>query len=205
MEEMLPSLPAGMSYEVLDFGLHLIPANLKAKLQQAIDASAPDFDTLLLGYGLCSMAVVGLNTRTCTVVIPRADDCIALFLGSRKAYQAQSKKEPGTYYLTKGWIKVGDSPFEENKRLIEKYGEERAAYIMHLMLKNYTRLAYIDSGQSDQEEYRQYTQRAAEKFNLRYEEIPGSDSLVRKLLYGPWDGEFVVVPPGQTIQYLDFT
>ena len=96
IEEMLPLMPVDLAYEVLDFGLHLVPGSLKARLQEAIDAAcAEEYDTVILGYGLCSMAVVGLETRTCTVVIPRVDDCIACFLGSRDAYTAQNKKEPG--------------------------------------------------------------------------------------------------------------
>lgn len=204
IEEMLPILPKNMAYEVLDFGLHLKPESLKQSLQATIDANCAHFDTLLLGYGLCSMAIVGLAARDCTLVVPRVDDCIAIFLGSKDAYTEQAKKEPGTYYLTKGWIEVSDTPFEEHKRLVEKYGQARADRIMGLMLKNYTRLAYIDTGQDEQEHYRAYAQQTAQKFNLRFEEIAGSDALVRKMLFGPWDDEILVAPPGHTIQYTDF-
>jgi hypothetical protein len=204
IEEMQPLLPKDMAYEVLDFGLHIIPDNLKKTLQQTIDDQCVEFNTLILGYGLCSMAVVGLKTRNCTLVIPKVDDCIAIFLGSKNAYHEQANQEPGTYYLTKGWIEVGDSPFEEHKRLVEQFGQERADRIMRIMLKHYTRLAYIDTGQKDQTRYREYARRTAKKFNLRYEEIIGSDTLVRKLLFGPWDDEILVSPPGHTIEYLDF-
>jgi hypothetical protein len=204
IEEMLPILPPNMAYEVLDFGLHLKPQGLKQILQQTIDFNSKDFDTLILGYGLCSMAIVGLAARDCTVVVPRVDDCIAIFLGSKDAYTKQAKKEPGTYYLTKGWIEVSDTPFEEHKRLVEKYGQKQADRIMGLMLKNYKRLAYIDTGQKDQDRYRSYAQLTAKKFNLRFEEIAGSDALVRKLIFGPWDDEILVAHPGRTIQYSDF-
>ena len=204
IEEMQPLLPQGMAYEVLDFGLHMIPDNLKKYLQRAIDDQGNEFNTLILGYGLCSMAVVGLQTTNCTLVVPRVDDCIAIFLGSKNAYSEQAKKEPGTYYLTKGWIEVGDSPFEEYNRLVEQFGEERADRIMGIILKHYTRLAYIDTGQKNQAQYREYARITAKKFNLRYEEIIGSDALIRKLLFGPWDDEILVSPPGHTIEYLDF-
>lgn len=204
IEEMMPLTPAGMAFEILDFGLHLKPENLKKTLQEAIDASSADFDTIILGYGLCSLAIVGLTTRDCALVVPRVDDCIAIFLGSKDAYNEQAKKEPGTYYLTKGWIEVSDTPFEEHKRLVKKYGEEKADYIMSIMLKHYKRLAYIDTGQQDQDRYREYAQSTAQKFNLRFEEITGSDTLIRKLLFGPWDDEILVAPPGHTIKYLDF-
>jgi hypothetical protein len=115
IEEMLPFLPTDVPHEILDFGLHLHPQKLKQALQEKIDEASEKADVLLLGYGLCSMAVVGLTARSATLVIPRTDDCIAIFLGSCNAYKEQVKKEPGTYYLTKGWIEVGDTPFEQHK------------------------------------------------------------------------------------------
>ena len=126
IEEMLPFLPEDVPYEILDFGLHLHPGDLREALQRKIDQAGQRADVLLLGYGLCSMAVVGLKAADATLVIPRTDDCIGIFLGSCAAYRAQFTQEPGTYYLTKGWIEVGDSPFEEHQRLVEKYGEAKA-------------------------------------------------------------------------------
>ena len=204
IEEMLPLLPEGVTYEVLDFGLHLTPENLRGQLQEAIDAASAGADTIILGYGLCSMAVVGLKANGCTLVVPRVDDCIAIFLGSRSAYLEQFGREPGTYYLTKGWIEVSDTPFTEYERLAEKYGPERAERMIKLMLKNYTRLAFIDTGHYEQERYRTYARHTAERFELRYEEIPGSKALVEKMLYGPWDDDFVIARPGETISYADF-
>ena len=204
IEEMLPFLSEGISYEVLDFGLHLVPVNLKSKLQVAIDASCEHFDTILLGYGLCSMALVGLRANQCTLVTPRVDDCIAIFLGSHQSYLEQASKAPGTYYLTKGWIEVADTPFDDYEHLIAKKGKTRADRVMKTLLKNYTRLVYIDTGHADKQRYIDYARRTADQFNLRFEELPGSNSLILKLLSGPWDEEFLVVPPGGTITYLDF-
>ncbi len=201
---MLPFLPADVPYEVLDFGLHLRPDELKSILQQKIVEASPQADVLLLGYGLCSMAVVNLKATTATLVIPRMDDCIGIFLGSCAAYQAQTSQEPGTYYLTKGWIEVGDSPFDEFKRYRAKYGEEKARRMIHLLLKHYKRLAFINTGQYDNERYLNYAREIAEQFDLRFEEIEGSPELVKKMVFGPWDGEFVVVPPGRTVRYEDF-
>jgi hypothetical protein len=204
IEEIQPFLPDDVSFEVLDFGLHLRPEGLRKVLQEKIDEASNNADVLLLGYGLCSMAVVGLQARTAHLVIPRVDDCIAIFLGSCVAYKKQAKQEPGTYYLTKGWIEAGDTPFEEHKFLIEKYGEEKAKRMTGLMLKNYKRIAFINTGQYEIERYQAYARQIAEKFDLRYEEIEGSSALVKKMVFGPWDDEFVVAEPGQTVQYIDF-
>jgi hypothetical protein len=204
IEEMLPFLPPDIPHETLEFGLHVYPQQLKNALQEKIDQASQDADVLLLGYGLCSMAVVGLKSATATLVIPRTDDCIAIFLGSCNAYKEQVQQEPGTYYLTKGWIEVGDSPFHSYDQLIEKYGAAKALRMMKLTLKNYKRLAFINTGQFELERYRSFTCEAAERFNLRFEEIDGSPALVKRLIFGPWDDEFVVVPPGQAVRYEDF-
>jgi hypothetical protein len=75
---------------------------------------------------------------------------------------------------------------------------------MDIMLKNYKRLVYIDTGTNDQARYQAYARQVADQFSLRYEEITGSNDLVKKMLFGPWDSDFVVAEPGQTIAYTDF-
>ena len=204
IEEMQPLMPPNMAYEVLDFGLHLAPTSLKERLQEAIDENSKTYDTIILGYGLCSMAVVGLVARDCTLIIPKVDDCIAIFLGSGEAYANQAKKEPGTYYLTKGWIEVSDTLLDEHERIVAKYGEERATQIMQIMLKNYKRLVYIDTGVANQDKYRDVAKKTAHQFNLRFEEVQGSNALITKTIFGPWDKDILVVKPGETIRYTDF-
>jgi hypothetical protein len=202
---MRPHLPAEVPYEVLDFGLHLNPQNLKRVLQEKIDGASRHTEVIVLGYGLCSMAVVGLRATTAMLVVSRSDDCIAIFLGSCDAYKQQASKEPGTYYLTKGWIEVGDSPFSEHTKLVERYGEAKAMRMLKLTLKNYKRLVFINTGDYNLEKYREYARRNSAMFDLRYEEIDGSPALVKKMIAGPWDDEFVVVSPGETITYEMFT
>lgn len=204
IEEMLPFLPDDVPHEILDFGLHLRPADLRRSLQRKIEQTSSRADVLLLGYGLCSMAVVGLRAAEATLVIPRTDDCIGIFLGSCAAYREQIRQEPGTYYLTKGWIEVGDTPFEEHRRLVQKYGEAKAERMTGLILKNYKRLGFINTGQYEIERYRDYAQKTAAQFGLHFEEIQGSPALMKKMVFGPWDDEFLVVPPGETVRYEDF-
>ena len=199
IEEMLPLLPEGIAYKVLDFGLHLTPEKLRNTLQETIDAASVEADTIILGYGLCSMAVVGLKATECTLVVPRVDNCIAIFLGSHAAYKQQASQEPGTYYLTKGWIEVNDTPIAEYKQLTERYGPERADRMIKLMFKNYTRLAFIDTGHYEQERYREYARSMAKQLELRYEELTGSTALIKKMIYGPWETDFVIARPGETI------
>ncbi|MFC1905364.1 DUF1638 domain-containing protein [Chloroflexota bacterium] len=204
IEEMLPLMPPNMEYEVLDFGLHVRPEELKVTLQRTINNSASSVKNIILGYGLCSQAVVGLKAEACTLIVPRVDDCIAIFLGSETAYRQQLLSVPGTYYLTKGWIKAGDTPFDEYDILVKRYGEVKARLIINQLLKNYTRLVLINTGQDELEYCRNHTRRIAEQFNLRYEEIKGSNILIKKMLYGQWDDNFVIANPGKTISFIDF-
>jgi hypothetical protein len=204
IEEMLPHLPEGMAHQVFDFGLHVNPDKLRSTLQEAIDAVSGQYHTIILGYGLCSQAVIGIKANGCRLVVPRVDDCIAIFLGSRLAYTTQCRAEPGTYYLTKGWIEVGDTPFSEYEQTVQRYGKERAERIYKIMMGNYKRLALINTGQYELEKYREYARNIAERFGLRFEEIEGSDILVKQMLVGPWDDDFVLLEPGETFTLQQF-
>jgi hypothetical protein len=204
IEEMQPLMPSGISHEVLEFGLHANPGKLNQALQKAIDSCAPEIETILLGYGLCSQAVVGLKSDKQTLIIPRVDDCIALFLGSSAEYKHQHEKVPGTLYMTKGWIEAGNTPVEGYDEMVKRYGEAKARSLFKLMIKNYTRLVFINTGNYELEHYRTLSKNRAQELDLQFEEIRGSNSLITRLLFGPLDGEFVVVPPGRKVSFQDF-
>ena len=94
-------------------GLHEFPGKLREALQAEIDrvegqiaAGALKFppDVIALGYGLCSNVTAGLIARTRPLVVPRTDDCIALFLGSQQRYMEYFTQYPGTYWFNGGWL-----------------------------------------------------------------------------------------------------
>jgi hypothetical protein len=203
IEEMQPVMPPGLKHEVLEFGLHVHPEKLKEALQKAIDSADTDVDTILLGYGLCSQAVTGLSSSQCTLVIPRVDDCIALFMGSISEYDQQHKNAPGTLYMTKGWIEA-DNPLDLQASMIERYGEAKARSLFKQLFRNYTRLVFINTGNYELELYRTKSKKMAEALKLQFEEIKGSNSIITRLLMGPWDSDFIVIPPGGKISFSDF-
>lgn len=215
IEELRAKLPPEIECETLDFGLHRTPEKLKGSLQEAIDKSA-NFDTIVLAYGLCGQAVLGLKSQSATLVVPRADDCIAIFLGSRKAYLKEQHQNPGSLFLSKGWIegRIDDSAeppkMPHYQLMVERYGEERARrmqaiYTSKYRLKHYKRLAFINtSAETNLDEYKETARKRAARLNLRYEEITGSTAFMEKIAKGLWDDEFVVVPAGRPIGFLDF-
>jgi hypothetical protein len=195
----------------LDYGLHRVPKNLTTTLQEQID-TVEEPSLILLGYGLCGNGLNGIKARQHTLLIPRADDCIAILLGSRQAYRKQFEQEPGTYYLTKGWLESGSDPLKEYREYVEKYGEKDADWLMDEQYRNYKRLVFVAHRPSDLEQYRPRALEVArycERWGMRYEEILGSDQYITRLAAAAADpvnaGEdFLVVPPGGEIKQADF-
>jgi hypothetical protein len=202
--EMQQVLPSDMESLVIEAGLHQNPDRLRDALQRTIDEITAHTETIIIGYGLCSMGVIGLKAAHSTLVIPRQDDCIAIFLGSRRLYKEVLNKEPGTYFLSKGWIDAGITIVDELKGMEERYGKNRAERVMKRMLQHYKHLAFIDMGYQNQEKYRKFSRMAAKRFNLNYQEIKGTPEFLRKICNGPWGHEFVVVPPGHAVRLEDF-
>ena len=68
------------------------------------------------------------------------------------------------------------------------------------MFKNYSRLALIDTGAYDPDQYRSYAQENADFLGTKYEEIQGSLALFDKLMKGEWENDsFIIIKPGEEI------
>ena len=202
-------LPSELSDQItfLDYGLHRVPQKLSWAVQSQIDKiEMPSL--IILGYGLCGNGLDGIKARKHTLLIPRTDDCIAILLGSYSRYMKEFTSEPGTYYLTKGWLESGSDPLKEYKEVSEKYGPDQAEWIMDTQYQHYKRLAFIAHQEADLFEYRPSAKEVAaycERWEMSYEEILGSDKYVRRLVeialnLDKLDSEFLVVPPGGTLK-----
>jgi N-methylhydantoinase A/oxoprolinase/acetone carboxylase beta subunit len=205
--------------EMLEAGLHDRPDLLRERVQQAIDeCEGQGFDALVVGYGLCGRGSSGLIARSIPVVIPRAHDCMTLFLGSRQAYRDQFARNPGTFYITEGWYEKKVRPLGHDaekywesspdvqddpryQRWAKEHGDDEAAYLVHFhdsWKRNYSRSAYIDTGLSENNAARRFAEHMAESLGWSFEAVAGDPHLLRKLLEGPWeDAEFLVLQPGQ--------
>jgi len=103
--------PHRVDVEFLTKGLHDIGRpNMFEALNRVLDTVDSDaYDAVLLGYALCNGGVVGLKPRgNVPLVIPRAHDCITLFLGDKQHYEDYFFTNAGTYFKTMGWIERGD-------------------------------------------------------------------------------------------------
>jgi hypothetical protein len=213
LERVLPQdLAAEVSF--LDYGLHRVPVKLTDAVQDALFAIEQP-SLVILGYGLCGNGLRGIRSGVHTLLTPRADDCIAVLLGSYKAYMRQFGKTPGTYYLTKGWLESGSHPLKEYHEYLPKYGPDTTLWLLDQQYANYERIALVASNPEELAAYREQAQEVArfcERWNMRYEEITGSDDYVRRLIetaIGLRDGaltpstvdpDFLVILPGEEIR-----
>lgn len=197
--------------------LHTRPqAELRPALQAEIDRieaeQADDpCDAILLGYGLCSMGTVGLTARSVPLIIPRSHDCITMLLGSRETYRSVfDAHNGGVYWYSPGWIEQFKTPgrgYDEQAKYmeyVEKYGEENAEYLVEVeksWMQHYSCAALIEWPELAGAQYERFTRSVAEKQNLTYLHLQGRDTLLRKLVCGPWDEDFLRVEPGQTTVY----
>jgi len=173
----------------LDQALHRTPAKLLGLLQEKIDQVARMASRIVLGYGLCSNGVVGVQGRQQGLIIPRCHDCIALFLGSPSAYQEIFRAKPGTYYLTPGWIAEKKDPLGILDEHTARYGRETARWVMEAELKHYTHIALINTGVEEMGPLRARAMENAEALGKQYEEVPGRLDYFREILRGPFTEE----------------
>jgi hypothetical protein len=210
LEQMLPDdLAAQVTF--MDYGLHRVPSKMTWNLQDAIDG-VEEPSLVVLGYGLCGNGLNGVRAGNHTLLVPRTDDCIAILLGSRQAYVREFEAVPGTYYLSKGWLESGSHPLKEYEEYVEKYGPAEAEWIMDQQYQHYERLVLVTHNDADLDKYRSQAQKVArycERWDMRYQEILGSDDYVRRLVevasaLDRADGDFLVIPPGGEISQNQF-
>ena len=195
-------------------GLHDTPDILRSEVQRQLDtttdASGKPYDAILLGYCLCSNGITDLHSDI-PVVVTRGHDCMTLLLGSRHKYQDYFDTHKGIYWYSIGWIEQCNAPMPGKERFetilaqyTEKYGEDNAQYLMEMeqgWIKEYQRAVFIDWGLPGSDKAKAYTRECAAYLGWEYDEIKGSDELMKRLIEGDWDNEdFLVVQPGQTIR-----
>lgn len=200
-------------------GLHDTPDALRRMLQEAVDGVHDQVeknllkhrpDAIALGYGLCSNGVVGLTTKDIPLVIPRTDDCIALFLGSQKRYLQLFERMNGTYWLNNGWIESSGTLVQQREteqqrwqKYAEKYGEDNADYLIEqegTWVSHYNTCAFIHSGVYESTEFVEIAMRAARENSWGFEEVPGDTRMIKALCEGSWnDQEYLTLLPGQRV------
>lgn len=194
-------------------------AAMRGVIQEAVDAVEPGvYDAVCLGYGLCNNGLIGLRAGAESLVVIRAHDCMTIFLGSRQRYKDFFFQNPGTYFLTSGWIERGlatdDQPPAVDIRsrgaygmswdeLVETYGEDSAEYLVQQEqeeTRHYNQLAYIEMGVEPDDRFESESRRRAEKRRWKFQSLRGDMNLLQSMLNGEWErDDILVVPRGHEI------
>jgi hypothetical protein len=212
----------------VESGLHARPEDLRHALQNLIDrldagrvsdtpvalegvrpgtgsaadrrevVTVPPVERVLLAFGYCGNGLQGLVARHLSLVFPRVDDCVSLFLNCG-CTREEIVRDGRSFYLTKGWL-CHDNPFDKDfDTWVERFGEERARRLRKAMVRSYEHVRMIDTGAYDLPEWMPRSHAWADKLELEHATVRGSVQLLERLLVGPWNSEIVVVPPGEPI------
>lgn len=185
----------------IESGLHNTPELLKKTIQEKIE-TLDGKRYLLLAFGLCGNALLGLKAQKATLVVPRVDDCISLFLGGNQNRRAL-EREARAYYLTRGWLRYENNIRDEYEKSLTRYGREKTNRLFTVMLKHYTDLTVIDTGAYDLDSFQKETTTIAAALGLRHRVIQGETTILDDLVAGRWQQHCVLIKPGQAITLKD--
>jgi len=241
--------PHIVDVELFGIGLHREPADLRARLQARIDAvnqermsllshvpsaqlmaqgkissenrsESTAYDAIAMVYGLCGQSTAGLIARDVPLVIPRAHDCITLFLGDRRRYGEAFREHPGTYWYALDYAERSDGSMALGaeadaevqgvyREYVGKYGQDNAEYLMEVMgawQRHYDRASFIEMGVGNSTRVEGRARALAEKRGWAFQRVEGDLVLIRRLLDGEWASgsgsgdDFLTVPPGQQVR-----
>ena len=220
---LVPACPNVLDITYMQQDLHSTPKLLREALQREIDqvesgddphtnkVCLKNAEAILLGYGLCSNALVGIHSSRLPLIIPRAHDCITHFMGSKEKYADYFEKVKGSFYYTRGWldlgVDIGQSDIERKRsEYMERFDgdEDTVEYLLQMdreMLRHYKYVTYItwpgmpnDSGLTD-------CKALADQSGMELLQYEGSSRLMANFVNGNWDEEdFLILQPGQTLQ-----
>jgi len=193
-----------------EVGLHDRPHQLRSVLQAELQLleSRDDIEAVVLAYGLCGRGTAGLQPARHRLVIPRAHDCLTVFMGSKEVYAEHQRHCPTCYYYTPGWNRERRVPGLEREEAIktdlaEKFDADDVAYLLEIEREQWAMhdtATYIDLGTDDAETEADYARRCAAWLGWRFERLRGDPGLLRDLLWGHWDAaRFQIVEPGMQL------
>lgn len=215
----LARTPHVIDVEFTELGEHIHSDSLRAIIQQRIDAaeqSAKEYDAILLLFGLCGNAAIGLSAQSTPLVIPRAHDCCTILLGSRDKFVEYFGDNPSMPFSSSGYLERGDYFLRTGNEdsdhvmhfgdgfaaMVEQYGEEDARYIWDTMYPQKDnvdeKVVFIELEETAGLGYSEQFRNRAEAEGKECLMLEGDIRLVQQLINGEWpEEEYLIVQPGK--------
>ena len=155
-------------------------------------------ETVLVSMGFCggSWADIPAHRR---IVMPRADDCVSILLHTEERH-GFDLKEKGHLY-----VKCPDPKVASFKGIFERMTEsvdesDRRRYHRQWQ-DSYSHIDVIRTGiyDCDSPEYLAPVREDARFLDAQVGMVPGSNTVLEKLVSGQWDDCFCVIEPGETV------
>ena len=182
--------------------LHNSPEHLRESVQEKIDAADSARPVILLCYGQCGNAFLGLAAREAPVVIARAADCVGMLLAEDPEIDELRKH---SIFQTRGTLDGEQSLEPAYEHLVQRKGEDYARRVTDAMYKNYDTLVMVDTGAYDLPAQAERVKRVCSLYHLSPTVRPGTLSLLERLLTRDTDdGDFITIPPHGTATLADF-
>jgi hypothetical protein len=170
---------------------------MREALQKELNALGPEVSHVLFAYGLCGGSIRGLVAGNFTLIVPRVDDCLPLLLGSREMV-AKASQIP-SFFLTAGWLKFSNQCYYDT---LARMGEKKTAIVYEMMLANYKRFLFIDTGAYDLVQAHIDMQDRLRRHGFPADSVPGDLTWLMRLVTGPWPQEdFLTILPHSQVQW----
>lgn len=190
----------------LDSGLHLTPKKMLNPLQNMLNSLARTYPQVVLGFGLCSNGVVGLNVPQgdvmSTLIIPKAHDCLDFFLNYVGRSQKRLALPLGYYFLTPGSILEHKDPLGIlNDIYLPRMGKDMALWGIKQELAHYSHFVLLLNGIGDREHLQDRARENADFFDKKIIIQQRDLSFFQHLVCGPYPAEkFIRLLPGATVR-----
>lgn len=196
---------------------HEKPDRLREEIQSCINNLTSDrkYDCIVLGYGLCGNATVGL-TAPIPMYIPRVHDCCTLFMGSRERFCEVFGDALSTRWSSNGYYErchlagrgsnvqnnIAYQTCAEYRGYVEEYGEDNAEYIWESMHPNIetNEAVYIKTAEYEFSNSMAAFCNEVEDSGKTAVVVDGDVSYISRLIDGVWeDSLFQKIMPGEMI------
>lgn len=169
LEKVLPAFPEVGEVVWLQSALHVNPQRMKGTILAEIEGMRGKVDAVFLGFGFCQ-SLRGIEAETdIPVHLPQYDDCLAILMTPER-YEAEKKREVGTWFMTPGWAEIGAELVIKELRLdrARKYGRDPMEMARRLFT-HYRRGLYVDTGVGEEERFVALAEEFCRDFNLTLE------------------------------------